>query len=105
MSLLKYGAFVFVCLLAAVWVASHGRPLVVSVPRTMQEVWFLDVHRGRVRIIHQRAVPQTVAGGFTADATQLLTLRMRDGYDHSYYFISTFIDDHLRWHAQALAGS
>jgi len=28
-----------------------------------------------------------------------LTLRMQPGYDHSYYFISTFMDDHLRWHA------
>ncbi|WP_269933281.1 S-formylglutathione hydrolase [Aminobacter sp. HY435] len=31
-----------------------------------------------------------------------LTLRMQDGYDHSYNFISTFMDDHLRWHAQRL---
>jgi S-formylglutathione hydrolase len=31
-----------------------------------------------------------------------LTLRMHDGYDHSYFFISTFIEDHLRWHAQRL---
>jgi S-formylglutathione hydrolase len=31
-----------------------------------------------------------------------LTLRMQPGYDHSYYFISTFIDDHLRWHAARL---
>ena len=31
-----------------------------------------------------------------------LDLRMQDGYDHSYYFISTFIDDHLRHHARAL---
>ncbi len=38
-------------------------------------------------------------------AGQQVTLRMREGYDHSYYFIATFIDDHLRWHAQALAGS
>lgn len=28
-----------------------------------------------------------------------LYLRMRDGYDHSYFFIATFIDDHLRFHA------
>jgi S-formylglutathione hydrolase len=35
-------------------------------------------------------------------AGQAVTLRMQDGYDHSYYFIATFIDDHLRWHAQAL---
>ncbi len=31
-----------------------------------------------------------------------LTLRMHDRYDHSYYFISTFMDDHLRWHAERL---
>jgi len=31
-----------------------------------------------------------------------LTLRMHEGYDHSYFFISTFIEDHLRWHAQRL---
>jgi S-formylglutathione hydrolase len=28
-----------------------------------------------------------------------LTLRMQPGYDHSYYFISTFMADHLHWHA------
>ena len=31
-----------------------------------------------------------------------VTLNMREGYDHSYNFISTFMDDHLRWHAQRL---
>ncbi len=31
-----------------------------------------------------------------------LTLNMREGYDHSYYFISTFMADHLRWHAERL---
>ncbi len=31
-----------------------------------------------------------------------LTLRMQQGYDHSYYFIASFIDDHLRHHAKAL---
>jgi S-formylglutathione hydrolase len=31
-----------------------------------------------------------------------LTLRMQDGYDHSYYFISSFMNDHLRWHAERL---
>jgi S-formylglutathione hydrolase len=36
-------------------------------------------------------------------AGQQVTLRMQHGYDHSYYFIATFIDEHLRWHAQALA--
>lgn len=31
-----------------------------------------------------------------------LTLRMQEGYDHSYFFISTFMDDHLRWHSDRL---
>jgi len=31
-----------------------------------------------------------------------LTLRLQPGYDHSYYFIATFMEDHLRWHAARL---
>lgn len=33
-----------------------------------------------------------------------LTLRMHPGYDHSYYFISTFMADHVAWHAERLRG-
>ncbi|WP_297325370.1 S-formylglutathione hydrolase [Nitrosomonas sp.] len=36
------------------------------------------------------------------EADQKLTLRFHSGYDHSYYFISTFIDDHLKHHHTAL---
>lgn len=31
-----------------------------------------------------------------------LTLRRQPGYDHSYYFISTFMADHIAWHAERL---
>ena len=37
-----------------------------------------------------------------ADAGQPLLLRRHAGYDHSYYFVASFIDDHLRHHATAL---
>ena len=37
-----------------------------------------------------------------SDAGIALTLRRRPGYDHSYYFISTFMADHLGWHAERL---
>jgi len=40
-----------------------------------------------------------------AEAGQELLLRRQAGYDHSYWFISTFMEDHLRHHAAALAGS
>jgi len=36
-------------------------------------------------------------------AGQKLELRKHTGYDHGYYFIQTFIDDHLRHHAEALS--
>lgn len=39
------------------------------------------------------------------DAGIDLTLRLQSGYDHSYYFISTFMADHLRWHAARLGKS
>jgi S-formylglutathione hydrolase len=38
-----------------------------------------------------------------ANAGIPLTLRRQPGYDHSYFFISTFMADHLRWHAARLA--
>ncbi len=37
-----------------------------------------------------------------AESGQPLTIRRHEGYDHGYYFISTFVDDHLRHHAEAL---
>jgi S-formylglutathione hydrolase len=37
-----------------------------------------------------------------AEVGQSLRLRRQPGYDHSYWFIGTFIDDHLRHHAKAL---
>jgi len=37
-----------------------------------------------------------------AEAGIALTLRLQPGYDHSYYFISTFMADHLHWHAERL---
>ncbi|WP_439114402.1 S-formylglutathione hydrolase [Hydrogenophaga sp.] len=39
-----------------------------------------------------------------AQVGQPLTLRRHAGYDHGYYFIASFVDDHLRHHAQHLAG-
>lgn len=36
---------------------------------------------------------------------QTITLRRQRGYDHSYFFISTFMSDHVEWHAQRLRGA
>jgi S-formylglutathione hydrolase len=39
------------------------------------------------------------------EAEQPLELRRHSGYDHGYYFISTFVADHLRFHHQRLLGA
>ncbi len=36
------------------------------------------------------------------EAGQSLKLRLQDGYDHSYYFMATFMEDHIKHHADAL---
>jgi S-formylglutathione hydrolase len=40
-----------------------------------------------------------------ANAGIRLTMRRQSGYDHSYFFISTFMADHLRWHAKRLGAA
>jgi S-formylglutathione hydrolase len=45
--------------------------------------------------------PETLAQAMTA-RRQAGTLRMQKGYDHSYFFISTFMEDHVNFHAEAL---
>ncbi|MCK6410424.1 MAG: S-formylglutathione hydrolase [Thauera sp.] len=47
--------------------------------------------------------PEVLRAACTA-AGHPLHLRLQPGYDHSYYFIASFIDDHLRHHAAALRG-
>jgi S-formylglutathione hydrolase len=47
--------------------------------------------------------PEAFAAACQASG-QPLTLRMQSGYDHGYYFISTFMADHLRHHAEWLHG-
>ena len=37
-----------------------------------------------------------------AKADVPLILRRHEGYDHSYYFIATFVEDHIKWHAERL---
>lgn len=51
-----------------------------------------------------KQLPQHVFEAAAAKAGYPLTLRRHEGYDHGYYFISTFVEDHLRHHAKILRG-
>jgi len=52
-------------------------------------------------LIEKQLLPEALETA-CAQLGQPLTLRRHAGYDHGYYFIQTFIDDHLRHHAQQL---
>ncbi|MEK0189534.1 alpha/beta hydrolase-fold protein, partial [Microcoleus anatoxicus] len=39
-----------------------------------------------------------------AKTGQPLNLRMQEGYDHSYYFVASFMEDHIQFHTTALYG-
>jgi S-formylglutathione hydrolase len=45
--------------------------------------------------------PEALAEAAAARRQQM-TFRMQPGYDHSYFFVSTFMEDHMRFHAEAL---
>lgn len=45
--------------------------------------------------------PEALASAAT-ERRQEITLRMQKGYDHSYFFVSTFMEDHVSFHAQHL---
>ena len=54
--------------------------------------------------LEEQLMPEKFAEACRASG-QALNLRMHEGYDHSYFFIATFIDDHLHHHARILRGS
>ncbi len=74
----------------------------------------LLIAAGRARV-SEILVDQGTADNFLADQLKPellaaacesagvgLTLRMQEGYDHSYFFISSFVADHVAWHAERL---
>ena len=53
-------------------------------------------------LVEKQLLPEAFEAA-CAKAGQPLKLRMQPGYDHGYYFIQSFIEDHLRHHAAQLA--
>jgi S-formylglutathione hydrolase len=62
----------------------------------------LLVDQGGADTFLERELKPELLEAACAQAGVPLTLRMQEGYDHSYYFIASFMEDHLRWHADRL---
>lgn len=62
----------------------------------------LLVEQGRAdEFLAQQLKPKALVAAAQKSDTAL-TLNMHEGYDHSYYFIASFIDEHLQFHASHL---
>ncbi|TCS39671.1 S-formylglutathione hydrolase [Paucimonas lemoignei] len=74
----------------------------VELMKTAQERLPLLIDQGDAdEFLDSQLKPQLLQA--TAEAVQHpLTLRMQPGYDHSYYFIASFIGEHVAYHARAL---
>jgi S-formylglutathione hydrolase len=64
----------------------------------------LLVDQGLADQFLEKQLPQHLLEAAARKVGYPLTLRRHEGYDHGYYFISTFMEDHLRHHAKILTG-
>ncbi|RVW16589.1 S-formylglutathione hydrolase [Vitis vinifera] len=62
---------------------------------------FVHLHGEDDKFLHDQLLPHKFEEA-CKNAKVPLLLRLQPGYDHSYYFIATFIDHHIQHHAQAL---
>jgi S-formylglutathione hydrolase len=81
------------------WQAYDSCALIGSKPSTAK---ILVDQGGADDFLEQQLRPDLLRAA-CEEAGQELDLRIQPGYDHSYYFIASFVDDHLRHHAEALA--
>ena len=74
----------------------------VELVRQAREQLPLLVDQGDADEFLQGQLKPELLQAAAAEAGHPLTLRMQPGYDHSYYFIASFIGDHIAHHAAAL---
>ena len=83
----------------AVWAAHDAVALIESGHRVAE----LLVDQGLAdNFLEGQLQPERLEAACTAAGIPL-TLRRHAGYDHGYWFIQAFVEDHLRWHAGRLA--
>lgn len=82
----------------AVWNAHDACALVRSAPSNIE----ILVDQGTADNFLEEQLQTYRFAAACAESTQKAEINMRDGYDHSYYFVSSFLPTHLAWHAAAL---
>ena len=81
--------------------AYHATELIGSFPKEHQVPILIDQGCADGFLANQ-LLPKNLTAAAAEAGYKPITLRMQPGYDHSYYFISTFMKDHIDHHATAL---
>jgi S-formylglutathione hydrolase len=79
--------------------AKHDAVVLIESGASVEEI-LVDV--GTADAFIEKELRPGLLEAACAKAGIALTLRRQPGYDHSYYFISTFMADHIVWHAERL---
>ncbi|MEM7793699.1 MAG: S-formylglutathione hydrolase [Cyanobacteria bacterium P01_C01_bin.118] len=85
---------------ASTWAAYDASELVKGYAQPERRI-LIDQGSEDTFLEQQQLKPEVFEAACEA-AGQPLTLRMQTGYDHGYYFIATFMEDHVRHHAEML---
>jgi S-formylglutathione hydrolase len=85
----------------AAW-AAHDASALMAVARCPYPDGILVDQGLADKFLLEQLMPEQLEAACAA-AGQPLTLRRHAGYDHGYFFIQSFIEEHLRWHARQLA--
>ena len=103
-SLVPWGQKAFTAYLGADRDSWSGWDACALIARTQEKLPLLVDQGEDDPFLHEQLRPRLLEAACAAHGHPL-ELRMRAGYDHSYFFVASFIEDHLRHHAQALASA
>lgn len=81
------------------WAAYDATKLVAARPSSAE----IFIDQGDADPYLQEELRPDLFAKAAAQSGQKLTLKMREGYDHSFFFISTFLEEHMRWHLERLS--
>jgi len=84
--------------------ARHDASLLMAATRTPFPAGILIDQGLGDKFLAEQLYPEAFEAA-CATAAQPLQLRRHAGYDHGYYFIATFMEDHIRFHAERLANN
>ncbi len=86
------------------WASHDASLLMEQLQRPFPQGILIDQGMDDSFLAQQQLLPEAFEAA-CAQAQQPLVLRRHEGYDHGYYFISTFMEDHMAFHAERLGSS